>query len=223
MSEDNRGHLTSNHNVPEHKIRIVQNGIPGSTGIRALDLRREMGIRGDSLLIAVVGALEERKGHATLFEALALLPSSLHALIVGEGPMERAYRDKVSALGLEGRVHFAGYRNDVPSVMRDIDMLVVPSSVEAAPYVILEAMEAGLPIIASGVYGIPEQVADGETGLLVPPGDAGRMADALRSLNGDPERRRFMGKKAVERYGEFFTLEHCARGTVEVYRELMRG
>jgi glycosyltransferase involved in cell wall biosynthesis len=223
VSEDNRAHLIKNHSVPARKIRIVQNGIPVPSGLITLDLRRELGIGRDSLLIAVVGALEERKGHATLFEALAHLPSTLHALIVGKGSMESDYRDKVSELGLADRVHFLGYRGDVSSIIRDIDILVVPSSVEAAPYVILEAMEAGLPVIASAVYGIPEQLADGETGILVPPRDAGCLADALRNLHDDPERRRFMGERAVERYRELFTLERCARGTIEVYRELIRG
>jgi glycosyltransferase involved in cell wall biosynthesis len=175
------------------------------------------------MLIAIVGALEERKGHATLFEALARLSVSVQAVIVGKGRMEREYREKAAALGLSDRVHFTGYRDDVPSIMRNIDILVVPSSVEATPYVILEAMEAGLPVVASSVFGIPEQVVDGETGLLVPAKDADGLANALRILQADPERRRLMGKNALRRYRARFTLERCVRGTIEVYRELMRG
>jgi glycosyltransferase involved in cell wall biosynthesis len=223
VSDDNRGHLIGNHHVPARKIRVVQNGIPESEGIVELDLRRELGIVSGSMLIAIVGALEERKGHATLFEALARLSVSVQAVIVGKGRMEREYREKAAALGLSDRVHFTGYRDDVPSIMRNIDILVVPSSVEATPYVILEAMEAGLPVVASSVFGIPEQVVDGETGLLVPAKDADGLANALRILQADPERRRLMGKNALRRYRARFTLERCVRGTIEVYRELMRG
>ena len=223
VSEDNRLHLIRNHHVPARKIRVVQNGIPASEGINDLDLKRELGIGTDSLLIAIVGSLEKRKGHATLFEALVRLPASIHALIVGEGEMEREYMERISTLGLSSRVHFTGYRDDVPSIMRNIDLLVVPSSVEATPYVILEAMEAGLPVIASSIYGIPEQVVDGETGLLVPPKDVDELEAALQNMQADPERRRVMGKNAFERYRERFALERCVRGTIEVYRELIRG
>ncbi len=223
VSDDNRGHLIRNHHTPASKIRVVHNGIPASESLIDLDLRSDLGIEGDSLLIAIVGALEERKEHATLLEAMARLPVSVHALIVGEGEMEGELRGTVSALGISDRVHFTGYRNDVPSIMRDIDMLVVPSSIEATPYVILEAMEAGLPVIASSVFGIPELVVAGETGLLVPPRDVDTLAAALRSLCSDPERRRLMGNNALERYRERFTMERCVLGTLEVYRELIRG
>ncbi len=223
VSEDNRKHLISNHHVQARRIRVVQNGIPDFEGTVDLDLRRELGIGTDSQLIAIVGALEERKGHETFFEALVNLPASMHAVVVGDGEMKRELRERTSVLGLSDRVHFTGYRDDVPSIMRNIDILVVPSSVEATPYVILEAMEAGLPVIASSVFGIPEQVTDEETGLLVPPKDVEELANAIRRLQTDPERRRLMGKKARERYRARFTLERCVRGTIEVYRESRGG
>ncbi len=223
VSEDNRKHLIGNHHVPDRKIRVVQNGIPGSEWTADLDLRRELGIGAESQLIAIVGALEERKGHATLLEALESLPASMHAVIVGDGGMKRELQERASVLGLSDRVHFTGYRNDVPSIMRNIDILVVPSSMEATPYVILEAMEAELPVIASSVFGIPEQVIDGETGILVPPRDVDELANAIRILQADPEKRKLMGKNALDRYQARFTLERSIRGTIEVYRESIRG
>jgi glycosyltransferase involved in cell wall biosynthesis len=223
VSEDNRAHLMRNHHVPERKIRVVLNGIPSVDGIAGSDLRGELGIGSDALLIAVVGALEERKGHPTLFEALARMPDTVHALVVGEGRMERDLRDKSAALDLSGRVHFTGQRDDVASILRSVDMLVVPSIIEATPYVILEAMEAGLPVVASSVFGIPEMVEDGDTGLLVPPDDVEALERAIESLQADPDRRRAMGKNALERFSARFTLDRCVRETIEIYREMSRG
>jgi glycosyltransferase involved in cell wall biosynthesis len=223
VSEDNRRHLIENHRVADDKIRVVYNGIPPSRESATIDLRRELGLGADSLLVAMVGALEARKGHATLFEALTRLPAPVHAVVVGTGETEGQLRDASAEMGITHRVHFAGYRDDVPCIMRSVDMLAVPSILEATPYVILEAMEAGLPVIASSIYGIPELVGDDEAGILIPASDADALAAAIGRLGNDHALRESMGRHARERYQARFTLERCLRDTIEVYRELIRG
>jgi len=221
VSRDNIDHLVRNHGVPADRIRVVYNGIPDSGGVEAIDVRGELAVQNDAFLIAVIGSLERRKGQGTLFEAMRRLPARAHLLVVGEGPDEAPYRERVSGLGLGDRVHFLGHRGDVPGILRGIDLLAVPSTLEATPYVILEAMEAGLPVVASGVYGIPELVKTEETGLLVEPEDEQMLAEAIYRIieRGDLAAR--FGRTARERYEALFTLERSARETADVYRELL--
>jgi glycosyltransferase involved in cell wall biosynthesis len=223
VSEDNARHLIEKHHVPAAKIRVVYNGVPDTGAAEPAHIKRELGLEGETFLIAIVGMLTERKGHMTLFGAMKRLPSRIHLVVAGEGPMDQEYRQAVSRLSIGDRVHFTGFRSDIPCLLRDVDALVVPSMVEATPYVILEAMAARVPVVASGIYGITEQVVAGETGLLVRPGDEGELASAVVQLADDAPRAKRMGEKARERYESRFTLERFVGGTVDVYRELMEG
>jgi len=221
VSKDNIDHLVRNHGVPEDRIRVVYNGIPDSRGVEAVDIRGELAVPKEAFLVAVVSSLERRKGQETMFGAMRRLPGRAHLLIVGEGPDEADYRETVFRSGLGGRVHFLGYRDDVPGILRGIDLLAVPSTLEATPYVILEAMAAGLPVVASGIYGIPELVQAEETGLLVEPEDELMLAEAVGRIIEHGELAARLGKSARERYEALFTLERSARETAEVYRELL--
>ena len=100
---------------------------------------------------------------------------------------------KAGELGLDERIHFLGFRDDINSIMREVDLLILPSMMEATPYVIVEAMAAGLPVVASGIFGIPELVEDGKSGILVPPGDVEALALAVKHLVRDSDRRKDMG------------------------------
>ena len=221
VSRDNVDHLTRLHGVPADRIKLVYNGIPDPRGTRGADIRGELGIEPNAGLVAAVGSLERRKGQHTLLGAMRRLPGGVHLLLVGEGPDEGAYRETAARYGLEGRVHFLGHRNDVPGILEEVDLLAVSSTLEATPYVILEAMAAGLPVVATGIYGIPELVKNEETGLLVVPGDEPMMAGALeRILENDTLAERF-GRAARERYEELFTLERSADETALFYRGLL--
>ena len=221
VSKDNIDHLVRNHGVPADRIRVVYNGIPDSGGIEAVDIRARLAVPHETFLVAVVGSLYKRKGQETAFGAMRYLPDRVHLLVVGEGPGESDYREKVIGSGLGDRVHFLGYRDDVPGILRSIDLLAVPSTMEATPYVILEAMEAGLPVVASGVYGIPELVKEEETGLLVEPENEQMLAEAIGMIVERGELAAQLGRSARERSEELFTLERSARETALVYRELL--
>jgi len=221
VSRDNVDHLVRIHGVRPEKIRVVYNGIPDPAGSAKVDLRGELPLSGEVFLVAVVGSLEKRKGHGALFGAMGRLPDRVHLLVVGEGPDEREYRERVRGMGLEGRVHFLGHRDDVAGILASVDLLAVPSTLEATPYVILEAMAASLPVVASDIYGIPELVEADETGLLVEPGNEEMLAGAISSIMEQDGLAERFGRKARARYESHFTLERSVRETVEVYRELL--
>jgi len=222
VSEDNVRYLADNHGVPREKIRVVRIGVPEPARGRSARIRESLGILKEEFLCVMIGSLEERKGHARAFEALAALPGGVKLIIAGAGEEERALRAKAASLGLERRVHFLGYRTDVDAILSECDALVLPSTFEATPYVIIEAMASGLPVVASNVYGIPEIVRDGETGILIDPGAPEDIVRAISSLARDRDRGARMGRAAKKRYEEMFRIDRCVEETQAVYRDLLR-
>jgi glycosyltransferase involved in cell wall biosynthesis len=221
VSENNVSYLVENHGVPREKVRVVRNGVPEPVRGRSAGIRETLGIPKEDFLCVMIGSLEERKGHARALDALAALPAGVKLIVAGAGAEELALRAMAASLGLDRRVHFLGYRDDVDAILSECDALVLPSSLEATPYVILEAMASGLPVVASNVYGIPEIVRDGETGILVDPLERGEIARAISCLAEDRARRARMGMAARKRYEEMFRVERCVEETQAVYRDLL--
>jgi glycosyltransferase involved in cell wall biosynthesis len=222
VSEDNVGYLGEYHGVPRERIRVVRIGVPEPARGESAGIREKLGISKEDFLCVMIGSLEERKGHARAFDALAALPASVKLLIAGVGQEERALRAKAVSLGLGRRVHFLGYRADVDALLSECDALVLTSTLEATPYVIIEAMASGLPVVASNVYGIPEIVRDGETGILVDPGARDEIVRAISILARDRDRVARMGRAARKRYEEMFRIDRCVEETQAVYRDLLR-
>lgn len=170
----------------------------------------EFGLAGCQPLLIVVGMLKSRKGHAVLLRALPHVREAfpeVGLLVVGDGPLMKSLQEQAAALGLEDCVHFAGYRRDARRLIAAADILVLPSENEGFGYVLAEAMARGKPVVASRISSIPEVVAEGETGLLVPPGDADSLGSAILELARDPERARRMGAAGRRRVEERFSLE----------------
>jgi glycosyltransferase involved in cell wall biosynthesis len=163
--------------------------------------RNELGISADSLVVGYVGWLIPIKGVTYLVDAMAevvqLHPNSL-LVLVGKGDEkgeeEIKLRERVASLGLTDRVRFLGWRPDVNEIMGCFDIFVLPSLNEGMGRVLVEAMSAGLPIVASRVGGIPDLVKHGENGLLVPPANAGALEQAISDLLSDKSRRKHMGE-----------------------------
>lgn len=179
--------------------------------------------RGRPLILAV-GRLKAPKDFVTLVRALrSLPPGSFDAVIVGEGPDRSRLEEEIRGLGLEHRVRLAGERRDVPELLAAADLFVLSSASEGMPVSVLEAMAAGLPVVASRVGGVPEQVADGVTGLLVEARDPDQLAAALARLTRDPGLRARLGAAGRARAEQAFDLEPFRRAHVELYsRELAR-
>ncbi len=216
VSEDNRKHLQYKHGVPSGKIRVVFNGIPDP----GPGVDRGKAAAGQIDLL-VAGALEERKGHRVIFSAMDRLPGNIRLFIAGEGPMRGEIESLIASGKNEGRVTLLGRVEDVHDMMSRSHIVVVPSLIEATPYVILEAMAAARPVVASDIFGIPEQVEDGVTGILTRPGDDISLADAILHLAADPGMMRRTGEAGRRRYEERFTLSLSVDATEKVYEEIL--
>jgi len=166
-----------------------------------------------------VGRLAAPKDWSTLLSALTELDPETFAelVIVGDGPERERVEHEVKMRSL-GRLRLLGERDDVPDLLSDADVFVLASRSEGLPLSVVEAMAAGLPVVASDVGGLHELVRNGETGVLVPPGDPAALADALRPLLVDRELRRRLGSAGRERAKALFDLSGFRRAHLELYR-----
>ena len=151
-----------------------------------------------AIVIGYAKGLKDYYGPLVLLDAIARLRNDgvpVRLRVAGQGPLATALTRRASALGIEGAVEWLGELPDhaLPAFFGDLDLFAMPSHRESYGVAALEAAAAGVPVVASRVGGIPEVVADGESGLLVPPGDPAALAEALATLARDPERRRRMG------------------------------
>jgi glycosyltransferase involved in cell wall biosynthesis len=151
-------------------------------------LRESIGVPADAKVAGIIARLTEQKGHRILFDALANTPAlqQLHLVVVGGGELESDLRARVEALRLSERVHFIGPRRDLGDLLASWDLFVMPSFWEGLPLSLILAMGAALPIVTTRVAGLPEIVHDGETGLLVQPGDSAALGVALARVVTDP-------------------------------------
>ncbi len=210
------------------RVRRVYHGLepPVTRALEREDqhIRQELGIGPDEFLVGNVGRLALQKGQRHLIAAMPLLLERVpraRAIIAGGGDLEDYLRDLASEIGVAERVHVLGPRKDVPALMHAIDVFVMPSIWEGFGLVLLEAMAAGRPIVASRVATIPEVVADGETGLLVPAGDPLALATALAELAEQPSEAARFGEAGRERLRRQFSVEKMVGDTELLYRELL--
>jgi glycosyltransferase involved in cell wall biosynthesis len=177
-------------------------------------------------VVTLVAAMRGAKGHE---DAIAAWPAVLrrasdaHLLLVGGGPQEPALAARARALGLDTRIVFAGYRPDVPRLLRASSVVLLPSRSEALPTTLIEAAAAGRPVVATRVGGVPEVVCEGRTGVLVPPDDPVRLGAAVADLLADPARRASMGAAARHVAEERFDMRVWARRLRDVYERARRG
>ncbi len=176
-------------------------------------------VPGGEVRIGAVGRLSPEKGLEVLVEALPSVPGC-RLVLVGEGPERAKLEELVRTLALGDRVQLAGWVDPPWTATWAFDVLVMPSFMEGFPLVIVEAMLAGIPVVASNVGGIPEIVAEGETGLLVPPNDAAALAGALRTVVDDPGLRQQMAVRCRSVARQSFTAETMAARFEALYREL---
>ncbi|MGH7539604.1 MAG: glycosyltransferase family 4 protein, partial [Gemmatimonadota bacterium] len=178
--------------VPEHAIAVIPNGVDLARFASAR--AAELGLPAGAVVVGYVGRLAREKGIATLGRAWRQVERErplAHLVVVGSGGEASTLR---GALGDAGRVRWLGFRDDVPSVMAALDVVVLPSLTEAFGLVAVEAMAAGIPVVATSVEGLAEVVQDGREGILVPPGEPEPLARAIARLAGDPEERRRLGE-----------------------------
>jgi glycosyltransferase involved in cell wall biosynthesis len=208
--------------VPGDRIRVVPNGIDPKPfeGAAPIDLAA-LGLDPQRPTTAVIGLIYAAKGQDFALEALARPGcAELQLLIVGPGET-RALEERADALGVGDRVRFTGARRDVPAVLAALDFLLLPSRWEGMPYIVLEAMAAGLPVVATPVDGARELVVDGQTGLLAEAIDAESVHAALaRACALSRPERTAMGRAGHARVTDAFSRERMVRGLLGVYGEL---
>jgi glycosyltransferase involved in cell wall biosynthesis len=205
------------------KLRVVHNGIELSGERWGGTLRESFGIGSDDPLVISVAVMREGKGIDVLISAAAEVlrerPEVRFAL-VGDGPLREEWRRLAESSGVAEAFVWTGFRRDVPAVLREADLFVHPTLADAFPTVLLEAMDAGLPIVASSVGGVPEIVEEGLTGRLVPPGDAQALAAAILESLRQPAWLAEAGAAARRRVEREFSIEVWVERLMALYREV---
>jgi glycosyltransferase involved in cell wall biosynthesis len=225
VSQDVATFSTGRGKLPNAKIRVIPNGVDAA-GIAAAapaDLQ-QFGIPPDSRTLLFVGRLDPQKGPFVLLmaakELLARRPE-LHLLYVGDGPLRESLQNQVAREDLSLRVHFAGRRNDVPSLLRAAHLFVLPSLWEGLPNVVLEAMAAGVPLVASRVEGISDLIEDRQSGVVVPPNSAPLLVEAIERLLANPQEAQRLASNAQHIVQERFAWSHVVEQYDELYRDLL--
>jgi glycosyltransferase involved in cell wall biosynthesis len=172
--------------------------------------------------LVMVARLSHWKDQPTLLHALAGLKELPWQLdLVGDGPLRGQLEELVQSLGLTSRVNFLGFRRDIPERLAEAQVFLLLSKWEGFPRSILEAMRAGLPVVASDVGGVKESVVDGTTGFVIPRGDAAHLRECLCQLITSAELRVSMGKAGRARYEEKFTFDRLVERTTKVYESVL--
>ena len=174
-------------------------------------------------MIVSVGRLKAPKDFGTLIHALSRVTQNYRAVIVGDGPERESIEGMIESAGLRDRVEVLGERNDVREVLSQADLFVLSSRSEAMPMSILEAMAAGLPVVASNVGGVAEVVIEDLTGLLVPAGNVAALATAIERLLEDRELRIEFGARGLERARTTFSLDRFRADHLRTYRALLEA
>lgn len=211
--------------IGARRITTIPNGAR-QTAAAGASLRDELQLHDGEQLAVAVGNLYPVKGHAHLVDALALLAARfprLHVAIAGRGELERSLRERAQAARVGDRLHLLGLRADVGTVLAGADVFVHPSLSEGLPLALIEAMLAARPIVASAVGEIPSALRDGAAGMLVPPGDAPALANALAAVLADPARARRLGAAAARRAAEEYTLTRMVERYVALYAALLHA
>jgi glycosyltransferase involved in cell wall biosynthesis len=198
------------------KLVSIVNGIPDHPARARLDHEK-------GLSCTMVARFAPFKDHGLLLRAFARIPGESRLKLVGDGSTNSFARDLAKDLGIRERVEFKGSRGDVAEVLAQTDVFVLASKKEALPISILEAMRAGLPVVASDVGGVSEEVIDGETGFVVTPGSVDEMTTALTRLLTDKALRITMGRAGRRRFEQLFRADKMIERTEAVYTQVLEA
>jgi glycosyltransferase involved in cell wall biosynthesis len=220
--------LAHDYGVARARLRVLPNGadLPDLDAERpeARRLRDHFGAALLKPLWVCAARLEEQKGHAVLFDALAELRRRGHDFVcalAGDGSLHGALERRAAELGLAERVQFMGRLDDVGPLLLAADAVILPSLWEGLPLILLEALARARPVVASATGGVPDVIEDGVTGRLVPPGDAAALADALEGFHGRPDAALKLGRGGEERVHASYTWERVVEGFEMLYDDVL--
>jgi len=209
----------------DDKVTVVCNAVDLDRYPAPIDrakVRAELGFGPSEHLMTMVGTFKRQKGHRYLVgAAAALVPRfpTLHFLLVGDGELADQVRTQVRAAGLSDHIHFLGTRRDVPELLSASDSFVLPSLWEGLPVALTEAMASGLPVVATDVSGTSQVVIDGESGLLVPPGNERALAEAMDRLLSDPALASELAAAGRERIAASYSARAQAEQLAALFRQ----
>lgn len=218
--------LIEAEHLPARKVVVVPNGVdthrfrpePDVAGVR-----EKLGVDRAAPVVAIVAALRPEKNHELCLDAARRMTKRLpeaRFLVIGDGPRRAALEALAAEYGIARQVAFLGSRTDVPRLLAAADVFALTSHNEANPVSILEAMSVGLPVVATNVGSVAEAVCEGETGYLVPPGNADALAERLVELLEDPQRRAAMGIAGRERVARRWSVDVMVAGYEELIASL---
>jgi glycosyltransferase involved in cell wall biosynthesis len=214
--------------ISEDRIEMIHDGVaplPAAT-IDREQIRRSIDLGADAILIGSVGSLTREKGHIHLIDAMALLPNrevQAHLALVGDGEQAKLLYDRAKQHRIEDRIHLVGFQQQeqISSWLGAFDLYLQPSLEEGLCTSILDALNLGLPVVASDVGGIPEVIEDRVTGRLVAPADARQLAQVIDEILDDPTGADEMASQGARRARDLFSADAMVEGTIEVYRQLL--
>jgi sugar transferase (PEP-CTERM/EpsH1 system associated) len=235
VSKDLADWLCDSIGLQRERVTQIYNGVdqarflPRSEEVAGV-LPEGFAAAGETVVIGAVGRLAEVKNHGALLQAVALLLQQrpelrrrIRLVLVGDGPLRERLEAQAVAASIDEVAWFAGDRDDVPVLLRAMDIFVLPSLVEGISNTVLEAMATGLPVLAGRTGGNPELVDDGKTGYLLPVSDADAWSAALARLVDEPRERRRLGDAGRAKVQERFDWQVTVASYLEVYDELLEG
>lgn len=216
VCESDRTAAIRTHLAPRDRLVTIHNAMPDVIDA----LRADPGV--SPPVLKMVARLSHWKDHRTLLDALSGLTQLDWRLeLVGNGPLRGQLEEQVDFLDIADRVTFLGFRRDVSEQLADAQVFLLISKWEGFPRSILEAMRAGLPVVASEVGGVHESVLDGTTGFIIPPGDSLHLRECLSRLITSPDLRIRMGRAGRARYEDMFTFDRLVERTVNIYESVL--
>lgn len=229
VSEEVRQYHIMHTGVAPEKILTIENGVDierfKGQGEAGQKVRNELGIDPNAVVFGVIGRLKPQKGHDLFLEAAKEILNqhpTVRFLIIGDGPLRSELEVKARQLGLCPALIFTGVREDIPALLSALDVLVLSSRWEGLPNVILEAMAAARPVVATSVDGVHGVVRSGVTGLLVPPGDPLSMAQACLGLVSNSDLRTRFGQAGYEYVSQQYNLDTMIDRYDECYSEQLQ-
>lgn len=230
-SEAIREHILSRGSSHATKIVVIKNGISAFTNsavARSLHdkLCRELKVESDSKLIGMVARLQPVKGHKFFIEAASRViekEPKAQLVIVGDGPLKNEIEDQAARLGIKGRLHLLGDRTDVARLVASLDLLVLASLHEGLPNAVMEAMAAGVPVVATAVGGTKELITAGKTGYIVPPADVDALAERITFALANEGDRMRIAASACQFINAGFGMRRMVESVENLYDELIQN
>jgi len=215
--------LAFRERIEASRIKIIYNGLE-IQNVSELNLPTDWPVSSAIPVIGCVGRLSLEKGQDILIQAMGKLNENgiqAHLVLLGEGQARTTLENQVNELNLSGQVHLLGARRDIPAWLSHFQIFTLPSRWEGISMALLEAMAAGVPVIATHVGGTPEVIRDHESGILVPPGEPAALAEALQHLLTDADLRHRLSEGARQRVREYFSIDRTVLQIDQLYKGLL--